>query len=258
MSDPGAAAGPHDRFQCGDEAAGRPLQGDLPVFEIVDVGLAVRDHQHLGVGQLVAQQVAQGFGAPVNADRFGEGARNVEIAQHLAHLANQRRNLNGHPRVFALAAALGGEPLARRPKPTPQGEAGNNRRDGRRRQSQQREEAGKIILRAGTAPLNETEVVEDDQPAQIDAIDGKRERRSQYRPFRQSFDQESRSGYRGHRTSKVLGPSRRAIVQPVVRRTQTKGQQAFVLGDTLEQLIDPAAGLAVGLCHYQAGNGVLD
>ena len=58
MRDPGAAAGAHHRLDRGDEAACRDLQLDLSVLAIVDVRLAVGDHQHLGAGQLLLKQGA--------------------------------------------------------------------------------------------------------------------------------------------------------------------------------------------------------
>ena len=107
MRDPGAAAGAHHRLQRRDQAAGRDLQVDLAVLAIVDVRLAVGDHDHLGAGQLLLKQGAQRSGRPFDLDAFGVTALDIELAQQRLDLAVESaviaaRDGRGQPEIFDL------------------------------------------------------------------------------------------------------------------------------------------------------------
>ena len=107
MRDPGAAAGAHHRLDRGDEAACRDLQLDLSVLAIVDVRLAVGDHQHLGAGQLLLKQGAQRSGRPFDLDALGVTALDIELAQQRLDLAVEAavvsaRDGRGQPEIFDL------------------------------------------------------------------------------------------------------------------------------------------------------------
>ena len=77
---PGARAGPHDRLHGRDQAAGRALD-DHPWPSLVDVGLAVGDHDDLVAAQLGAQQRTQPLGRPLG---FGP-CRSAVLVLQIAH-----------------------------------------------------------------------------------------------------------------------------------------------------------------------------
>ena len=64
MGDPSARAGAHDRLQCCDQAAGRPLHFDPIIVALMDVGLAVRNHDHILAAQFPAENGAQRLRRP--------------------------------------------------------------------------------------------------------------------------------------------------------------------------------------------------
>ena len=75
----------------GSSAATRPLAGicsSIPPFiVVVDVGLAVGDHEHLGAGQLLLEQGAQGGRRPFDLDALGITALDIELIQQRLNLA---------------------------------------------------------------------------------------------------------------------------------------------------------------------------
>ena len=91
MSDPGAAAGAHDRLERGDEAARGDLQGDLAVGAVVDVGLAVRDDQHLGAGQFLLEQPVQRLRRPFDVNAVGEASLEAHLGENGVHLPADRK-----------------------------------------------------------------------------------------------------------------------------------------------------------------------
>ena len=64
VGDPGAGAGAHDRLQRRDQAAGRALHLDALAAPLVDVGLAVGDHDDVLAAQFAVQDGAQRLRRP--------------------------------------------------------------------------------------------------------------------------------------------------------------------------------------------------
>ena len=64
MRDPGARAGAHDRFQRSDQPAGRALHLDVVAAPLVDVGLAIGNHDHVLTAQFAMENGAQCLRGP--------------------------------------------------------------------------------------------------------------------------------------------------------------------------------------------------
>ena len=75
MRDPGAGAGAHQRIERGDQATRGPHHAHAGSVVFMDVGRAVRDHDHLLAGQLGAQHLAQALCVPRLAIRQIEPVR---------------------------------------------------------------------------------------------------------------------------------------------------------------------------------------
>jgi hypothetical protein len=82
MRHPHPAAGAHDRLKRRDEAARRSLQDDAAVDEVVDVGLAIRDHDHLRSGQLLVEKLMERVGRPLHMNAVGVFPLEPEFGQH--------------------------------------------------------------------------------------------------------------------------------------------------------------------------------
>jgi hypothetical protein len=78
VGDPGSGAGPHDRLDGRDHAAGRPLDLDAVLPVNVDIGLAVGNDDDAFPRQLLLQQPAQRFGIPGDRGVVGEAALRIE------------------------------------------------------------------------------------------------------------------------------------------------------------------------------------
>ena len=79
----------------------------VPVLAIVDVRLAVGDHEHLGAWQLLLKQGAQRSGRPFDLDALGVTAFDIELAQQRLDLAVESaviaaRDGGGQPEIFDL------------------------------------------------------------------------------------------------------------------------------------------------------------
>src|SRR4029079_779789 len=85
----------------------RALLCYLAVLSILEVRLAVGDHQHLGAGQLLLKQGAQRSGRPFDLDALGVTALDIELAQQRLDLAVESavvsaRDGRGQSEIFDL------------------------------------------------------------------------------------------------------------------------------------------------------------
>ena len=82
MGDPNSAAGAHDRLERGDQAARRGLKHDLAVDPVVNIGLAVRDDDDLGFGQILIEKLMQRFRRPFHVNAVGVFSLEPKLGQH--------------------------------------------------------------------------------------------------------------------------------------------------------------------------------
>ena len=97
---PGAGAGAHHRFHRRHQAAGRALDHHAIGRSLVDVGLAVGDHDDLVATQLGAQQRAQPLGGPLRI----RALRSAVLVFQIAHAGTK---VGGKGRQFRREAAAG-------------------------------------------------------------------------------------------------------------------------------------------------------
>ena len=95
VRDPGAGTGAHDGLDRRDHAAGRHLH--RPMLAVaswrVDVGLAVRHHQHGAVVELFAHHLLQRLRRPVLAEFDLQSLVRLHLAHCLAHAHQDRRGI---------------------------------------------------------------------------------------------------------------------------------------------------------------------
>ena len=90
VSDPRTSTCPHDRFESGDQSAGGYLHLDAAGGAVVDVRLAVRYDQHLGIGKFLPEQNPQRLRRPFDLDALRQRWRTLQLAHHVAQLRSKK------------------------------------------------------------------------------------------------------------------------------------------------------------------------
>jgi len=168
---PYSGTGAHDRLERRHQAAGRTLDLDRLAAQLVDVGLAVGDDDHVGAAQLAVQHGAQRCRVPGQLALVARAALGLEFAAQALHVAEDGLELGGwrrrrpgrggggRPAQQAFAAQQGarpGDPAAPRELRDDDGD----QRDGG---GQTKEEIEQVAPRLLAAPINETHVLNEHQ-----------------------------------------------------------------------------------------------
>ena len=240
MSDPGARAGAHHRLDRGDQAARGSLYPQLGAAALVDVGLAVRDDDHLVALQLRAQQRPQPPGVPFGRRPVGTPKPVLEVVQTVADLFGQRRHLAwcGQRAQQAFAA----QQPAHAGHPATQAQLGDDDGDQRDRQAQRGDEQEQVTARVLAAPVDETEVVQQHQPSDRTGFAVHRVHADVHRATRQPQPRVGLSGCRlclraVEAARKGGGAAQWGAVEPA----QGDREQALILHGAVEQSLQTCA-----------------
>ena len=163
VCDPGSAARPHNRLQCGDEAAGGDLQIDAIGTPIVDVGFAVCGDDHLHTRQLGFHDVADRLLVPIRLLGGNDGPAHLQLAERLPDFTVEHAEIGG--RVGCAVARHGTHRLTERMQPLAQNEKYQRHGERAADEDDPAEQQGKVIARFHAAPFGKRQIVQDDQMA---------------------------------------------------------------------------------------------
>ena len=234
VRDPRSRARAHHRFDRGDEPAGRPAHHGAVRPGLVDVRLAVRDDDDLVAGELLAQQLAQRVRRPVQRHVVVQALLALDVAQHLAQVADQRRELGrggGRRRAQRLVA----QHIAHAGDPAAQADLRDQHRDAGDDEPGHHEQSDHPEARVRAAPLHEAHVVNDEQPPEFLAV----ARDRPHRDVQRLVGQHARSARVGHPIAAERRRPRLGVHDELsVGQAQAEPVQAFVADRALEALFD--------------------
>ena len=232
MRDPHSRAGPHDRLQRGHESARRVDEGHLAALRaLVDVGLAVRhDHHPLAV-EVPAQGVLQSLRRPQASLAVCFPLRGQALDE-VADVPQEGPELGWRP--------LAPDEPPQLVAPAPPGQPRGHQGDDRGPEGQEPEGEGQEASRRRLPPLDEAQVVDEDEEAEGAILIEERNRRDvrlaaaereDLRPgrpgrgrsvgVRADPGREARAGERGGVVDRLglecqVGPARRHSHHPLV------------------------------------------
>ena len=271
---PGAGTGAHHRLDRRHQAAGRPLDDHAVGGALVDVGLAVRHHDHLIADQLRAQQRAQPVGRPFGVGPLRSPVLVFEVAQAGPQVGGEGRQFGCRQQRAQQAFAAHDRPRTVDP-PAP-AELRHDDRDQRDHETQPGDQADQVAARFLAAPLDEAHVVQ-----QHEMADQFVHRRQLQRRCGVRFGQQQRlrcallacrrrravthhamdahvhrtAGQRQARvdllgqpqrlgTTQAVGKPAGALQQAAVGVAQSEGEETFVLRGAIENRHQPVLAIA--------------